>query len=114
MKLNSSEKSRGWYSEGWIAWVGTFDDLRAGNEGQYRIKLAHTYLDSQSEPAAEANADTGYCGNVVLTDGILVTSTYGIFSPERHADGTRKTFIVSKRIFLDDVDELVEEKTEDN
>lgn len=72
-----------WYSEGWIAWVGTYDDLKNGREGQYRIKIAHTYLDDQNEPAVTANADTGYCGNVVLPDGTVVTASYGIFSTER-------------------------------
>lgn len=105
-----------WYSEGWIAWVGTYDDLKKGTEGQYRIKIAHTYLDHQKEPSLSANADTGYCGNVVLSDGTIVTSSYGIFSPEEKAEGKydtdkgnlkRKTFIVSKRIKLSDVEKLI-------
>lgn len=103
----SSVPGRHWYSEGWVAWVGTFDDLKSGAEGQYRIKLAHTYLDTQDAPQTEANADTGYCGNVVLDDGTVVTSTYGIFSPEKDENGSRKTYIVSKRINLKDTDELV-------
>ena len=106
----------GWYSEGWIAWVGTYDDLKNGREGQYRIKIAHTYLDAQDAPAATANGDTGYCGNVVLSDGTVVTSSYGIFSTVRKASGaydtdkgklTRKTFIVSKRILPSDVEKLL-------
>ncbi len=105
-----------WYSEGWIAWVGTYDDLKNGTEGQYRIKIAHTYLDHQTEPSIVANADTGYCGNVVLKDGTIVTSSYGIFSPEEKESGTyktdkgkqkRKTFIVSKRIKLSDVEKFM-------
>ncbi len=105
-----------WYSEGWIAWVGTYDDLKNGTEGQYRIKIAHTYLDHQTEPSIVANADTGYCGNVVLKDGTIVTSSYGIFSPEEKESGTyktdkgkqkRKTYIVSKRIKLNDVEKFM-------
>lgn len=105
-----------WYSEGWVAWVGTYDDLKKGTEGQYRIKIAHTYLPNQKEPSIVANADTGYCGNVVLSDGTIVTSSYGIFSPEEKESGTystdkgkqkRKTFIVSKRIKLSDVEKLI-------
>ncbi len=114
MRKIGGEKN--WYSEGWIAWVGTYDDLKNGREGQYRIKIAHTYLDHQKEPSIVANADTGYCGNVVLNDGTIVTSSYGIFSPEEKAEGKydtdkgkqkRKTFIVSKRIKLSDVEKLI-------
>ena len=97
-----------WISEGWVAWVGTYDDLKNGKEGQYRIKLAHTYLDGQSADGYVANPDTGYCGNVVLPDGTIVTSSYGQFSPKAKAsDGKLKTYIISKRINLKDTDKLV-------
>lgn len=113
VKRYSEKKGRCWFSEGWVAWVGTYDDLKNGREGQYRIKVAHTYLDDQNEPAVTANADTGYCGNVVLPDGTVVTASYGIFSTEKKASGTyktdkgaqtRKTCIVSKRLNLADVE----------
>ena len=106
LKTNYEVKSRNWYSEGWVAWVGTFVDLKNGNEGQYRIKLAHTYLNNQTKPEITANGDTGYCGNVVLEDGTVVTSTYGCFG-EKNADGTYKTYVVSKRVNLKDVDKLL-------
>lgn len=115
-KQHFEKKSMKWYSEGWIAWVGTYDDLKNGREGQYRIKIAHTYLDFQDAPSVTANADTGYCGNVVLPDGTVVTASYGIFSPEKKEDGTystdkgkqvRKTYIISKRIRLEDVEKLL-------
>lgn len=93
-----------WISEGWIAWVGRYEDLKAGSEGQYRIKVAHTYLPGQNEPEEIANADCAYCGNVVLPDGTFVTMTYGIFTP----DEKRHTYIVSKRIRLQDTDKLAE------
>lgn len=97
---------RKWFSEGWIAWVGTYDDLKHGREGQYRIKLAHTYLPYQTKPELVANSDCGYCGNVVLGDGTFVTSTYGIFT----ADEKRNTYIISKRISLTDTDKILEDK----
>ena len=115
-KMRKDGGKKTWYSEGWIAWVGTYDDLKNGNEGQYRIKIAHTYLDHQNAPSLSENADTGYCGNVVLNDGTIVTSSYGIFSPEEKEEGKyktdkgrqkRKTFIVSKRIRLSDVEKLI-------
>ena len=118
MRKLGGEKN--WYSEGWVAWVGTYDDLKNNREGQYRIKIAHTYLPQQTEPSIVANADTGYCGNVVLNDGTIVTCSYGIFSPEEKEAGVyktdkgrqkRKTFIVSKRINLKDTDELLKNIT---
>ncbi len=102
----SVEHMKNWFSEGWVAWVGTYDDHKNGREGQYRIKLAHTYLKKQTEPMLSANADTGYCGNVVFDDGTIVTSTYGAFG-EKKADGDYKTYVVSKRLRLADVDKLI-------
>ena len=40
---NITDKKRGWISEGLVAWVGTYDDLKNGTEGEYRIKIAHIY-----------------------------------------------------------------------
>ena len=99
---------KSWVSEGWVAWVGTFEDLKQGKEGICRIKLAHIYNDNQTSPEYIANADTGYCGNVVLDDGTVVTSTYGKFSPdEKTSDGSYKTYICSKRINLRDIEEMI-------
>lgn len=106
IKTSSEEKMKNWFSEGWIAWVGTYDDLRNGNEGQYRIKLAHTYLKHQKAPSLSANADTGYCGNVVFDDGVIVTSTYGSFG-KKLPNGSYQTYVASKRLKLEDVDKLI-------
>lgn len=106
IKTSSEEKMKNWFSEGWIAWVGTYDDLRNGNEGQYRIKLAHTYLKHQKAPSLSANADTGYCGNVVFDDGMIVTSTYGSFG-KKLPDGSYQTYVASKILKLEDVDKLI-------
>ncbi len=115
----SEKRFRGWYSEGWIAWVGEYDDLKNGREGRYRIKIAHTYLPGQKAPKRAANADTAYCGNVVLSDGTVVTSSYGIFSADEKKNGKydtdkgrlkRKTFIASKRIRTEDIEKLLEEE----
>ena len=105
-KLKLYSDNGDWYSEGWIAWIGSYDDLKNGTEGDYRIKIAHTYLDGQTEPEIKANADTAYCGNVVLPDGTAVTSSYGRFG-EKNPDGSDKTYIISKRINPRDTDELV-------
>ena len=105
---NSTDKKRGWISEGLVAWVGTYEDLKNGTEGDYRIKIAHIYNDDQKKPEYYAGSDTGYCGNVVLEDDTIVTCGYGKFSPdEKLSDGTLRTYIASKRINLKDTDELV-------
>lgn len=104
------DRSRGWISEGLVAWVGKYEDLKNGTEGDYRIKIAHIYDEKQTEPKYYANADTGYCGNVVLADDTIVTCSYGKYSPtEKTSDGkSLKTYICSKRINLKDTDALVE------
>ena len=106
---NRTDKSRGWISEGLVAWVGTYEDLKNGTEGQYRIKLAHTYVEGQTEPEYYANADTGYCGNVILPDGTVMICSYGKFSPDKKTENGKeyKTSICAKRIRLEDLDELV-------
>ena len=120
-KMRKLGGEHSWYSQGWVAWVGTYDDLKGASSGQYRIKIAHTYLPRQNKPSIVANADTGYCGNVVLQDGTVVTSSYGIFSAEEKQDGAyntdkgrqkRKTFIVSKRINLSDTDKILKNVAE--
>lgn len=111
-KKNADESTTdGWISEGWVAWVGTYGDLKTGSEGQYRIKLAHVYVKGQKEPEYFAGADTGYCGNAVLDDGTIVTSNYGKFDPtDKIKLGTDlRTYIASKRINLNDTDELVKQ-----
>lgn len=107
-----SSVTGGYVSDGWVAWVGTYEDLKNGTEGQYRIKLAHIYQNGQETPEYCADADTGYCGNVVLDDGTIVTSSYGHFDPEDKTSifsDELRTYICSKRINLEDTDALVTE-----
>lgn len=109
LRYATKNDKNGWISEGYVAWVGTYDDLKNGTEGQYRIKLAHIYKEGQKSPGYSAEADTGYCGNVVLPDGTIVTCSYGKFRPdEKTADGKKmKTSICSKRLRLEDTDILI-------
>lgn len=105
----TADRKKGWISEGLVAWVGSYDDLKNGLEGCYRIKLAHVYLDYQKTTEYYAGSDTGYCGNVVLDDDTIVVCGYGKFNPkEKTSDGKNlKTFISSKRIKLKDTDVLI-------
>ena len=49
------------------AWVGTYDDIINGNEGQYRVRL----LDHVGR-----RGDTGYSGLELLDDSTIVATTY--------------------------------------
>ena len=61
----------------------------------------------QNSKEYAANADTGYCGNVVLADGTIVTTSYGCFDNTKITKKLEfKTYIASKRINLSDIDEL--------
>lgn len=51
----------------WVAWVGTYDDLVQGKEGEFRIRV----MDNTK------GADCCYPGVEILPDGTIVTTTYG-------------------------------------
>ena len=72
----------------WVAWVGTYEDIVQGREGQYRVRLMKNHKD----------ADCAYPGVEVLPDGTFVTTTYG------HWIEGEQPFIVSVRLKLDELD----------
>ncbi len=74
----------------WVAWVGTFEDIVAGREGRYRVRL----MDNTED------ADCAYPGVVVLPDGTFVTTTYG------HWTAGEPPYIVSVRLKLEELDRL--------
>jgi BNR repeat-like domain len=51
----------------WVGWVGTYNDLVAGKEGEYRVRLMKN----------TAGVDCGYAGVQVLPDGTFVAVSYG-------------------------------------
>jgi hypothetical protein len=55
----------------WVAWVGTFEDIVQGTEGQFRIRLMKNHR----------AMDCAYPGVEVLPDGTIVTTTYGHWTP---------------------------------
>lgn len=90
-----------WMAGEWIAWVGTYEDLINGNEGQYRIKLADDYTPSPK------SGDTGYAGLIALPDGTIVTNSYGCFDeddPTNNNGGAYKTYIMGVRFKLGEID----------
>ncbi|MCU9533682.1 glycoside hydrolase domain-containing protein [Streptococcus sp. CSL10205-OR2] len=105
---NGALERNDWMSGDWIAWVGTFDDLLNGGEGQYRILLGEDFT-----PNAKSG-DTGYTGLVILSDGTIVANSYGVFyqedarvKPNNTASNiTWTTSIRSVRFKLEDIDLL--------
>jgi hypothetical protein len=75
----------------WVAWVGTYDDLVKGREGQYRVRL----MDNKNE------WDCAYPGVESLPDGTIVTTTYG------HWDEGQPPYIVAVRLTLRELDARV-------
>ena len=74
----------------WVAWVGTYDDLLVGREGQYRVRLMKN----------QKGADCAYPGVEILPDGTLVTTTYG------HWTHGESPYIVSVRLKLEELDAM--------
>ncbi|MEX2187381.1 MAG: sialidase family protein [Pirellulales bacterium] len=74
----------------WVAWVGKYEDIAAGREGQYRVRLMDNHK----------GADCAYPGVEVLPDGTIVATTYG------HWTAGEPPYIVSVRVKLEEIDAL--------
>ena len=68
-----------------VAWVGKYEDIVGGREGQYRVKLLHSFK----------GGDNGYPGVEVLPDGTIVATTY-----IKYREGPEKNSVVSTRFKL--------------
>jgi hypothetical protein len=75
----------------WVGWVGTYDDIVRGRDGQYRVRL----MDNHN------SFDAAYPGVEILPDGTFVTTTYG------HWTQGQPPYIVAVRFRLAELDELV-------
>ena len=73
----------------WVGWMGRYEDIVAGREGQYRVRLMKNH--HQSECA--------YPGVEVLPDGTFVATTYG------HWLKDEPPYVVSVRFKLGELDE---------
>jgi hypothetical protein len=74
----------------WLAWVGTYDDLLNGKEGQYVVRLKDN----------KKGADCAYPGVEVLPDDTIVTTTYG------HWSANQMPYILSVRLKLNELDAM--------
>jgi hypothetical protein len=78
-----------------VAWVGTYDDIRHARPGQFRIHLLKHY-GSPRDGYGWASVDTGYPGMEILPDGTILATTY-----TKHWDDNRRHSVVSTRFKLD-------------
>jgi hypothetical protein len=76
----------------WVTWVGTYDDVVAEREGQYRVRL----MDNKD------SWDAAYPGLELLPDGTFVATTYG------HWLEGEEPYIVSVRFTLEELDARAE------
>ena len=76
-----------------VAWVGSFDDIKSGKPGDYRVKLLHSH--------ATRVGDCGYPGVELLPDGTLVITTYIKYQP-----GPEQNSVVSLRVKASELDAL--------
>jgi hypothetical protein len=72
----------------WAAWVGSYDDIVQGREGQYRVRLMKNHK----------TYDCAYPAVELLPDGTLVATTYG------HWTEGQSPYIVSVRLKLEELD----------
>jgi len=78
----------------WVGWVGTWDDLVSGRDGQYSVRLKDN----------TKGYDTTYPGVEILPDGTFVVTTYG------HWDQGESPYILSVRLKLDELDMLAKQQ----
>ena len=77
-----------------VAWVGRYEDIISGKNGEYKIKLLHSHKGS----------DCGYPGLDVLPDDTFVATTY-----IKYRAGAEQNSVVSTRFTLAETDKA--EKT---
>jgi hypothetical protein len=72
----------------WVGWVGTYEDIAEGREGQYRVRLMDNHR----------GGDCAYPALERLPDGTIVATTYGHWTPGE------KPYIASMRFKIEEID----------
>lgn len=80
----------------WVGWVGSYDDIINGREGQYRVRIMRNYK----------NGDCAYPAIELLPDGTVVTTTYG------HWTEGEEAYIMSVRFKIEELDAMYGGKTQ--
>lgn len=89
--ISPSSKRAGRPFEGdWVGWVGTWDDIVEGRDGQYSVRIKDN----------TKGYDTTYPGVEVLPDDTFVITTYG------HWKKDEEPYILSVRFQLDELDKM--------
>lgn len=78
-----------------VAWIGTYQDIKDGRPGQFRVKLLHNH--------ASRVSDCGYPGLELLPDQTVVATTYLKYQPDEN-----KHSVVSVRFNLQELDALAD------
>lgn len=87
-----------WMAGDWVAWVGTYEDLVNGQEGEFRILLGEDFTPSRK------SGDCGYAGNIVTKDGTFFLNSYGYFDDEevKKLGTDAKPYVIGVRFKLKD------------
>lgn len=78
----------------WVAWVGRYEDIISGREGQYRVRIKDNHK----------SADCAYPGVEHLSDDTFVLTTYGHWTPNE------QPYILSVRLKLAELDALAKKQ----
>ena len=97
ISFRDESKRSPWMAD-WVAWVGTFEDIERGSEGQYKLRLMHNREHGRRQRGDFVFGDCAYPGLEVLPDGTFVTTTYG------HWTADEPPYIVSVRLKLGELD----------
>ena len=84
----------------WVGWVGAYEDIVQGREGQYVVRLKDNLRNTHGLDHRYPGYDCGYTGVEVLPDGTFVCTTYG------HWVRGEAPYIISIRLTLDELDRL--------
>lgn len=76
-----------------ILWVGRYEDIIEGGDGDYRVKLLHSY----------AGGDCGYPSLEIIPDGTIIATTY-----IKYKDGPELQSVVSTRFKIEELDNMLE------
>lgn len=74
----------------WVGWIGTFEDIENGTDGEYRVRLKDN----------KHRWDCAYPGVELLPDGTFVCTTYG------HWEEGVSPYILSTRLKVEEIDAL--------
>ena len=91
----------------YVAWVGRFENILAGEPGDYRIKLFHNAIRNDTDKPGQGNFDCGYSDLELLPDGTIIATTY-----LKYREGPEKHSVMNTRFTLVETDALAAGKDE--